>query len=175
MSKEISSYSSSCHAHHVYWSCNITLLLPPMSCHIHCDLDLVLLLWHILPMRIRSVTNLFEIFLCGSESAASRLLIGYICLVGEWSKTGLVSGWSSRRYSNNWRNPPSEEEVFKIRRARLVKHLQQCGTVPSCHGGCVEGANSLYYCILSLPFLCRQVFEVESNSISQEFPVQRFP
>ena len=48
-------------------------------------------------------------------------------IVGEWSKQGLANGWASLGYTNDWRKPPSEEEQYKIRRARMVKHMQQCG------------------------------------------------
>ena len=59
-------------------------------------------------------------------------------IVGEWSKQGLANGWASLGYTNDWRKPPSEEEQYKIRRARMVKHMQQCGKlttiyVPSAH------------------------------------------
>jgi len=47
-------------------------------------------------------------------------------VMDEW-KHSLVKGWQQLGYSQDWRSPPSEEEKYKIRRARIVKHLQQCG------------------------------------------------
>lgn len=55
------------------------------------------------------------------------LLSVCFCLIGEWSKQGLANGWASLGYTNDWRKPPSEEEQYKIKRARMVKHMQQCG------------------------------------------------
>ncbi|XP_067931877.1 ATPase MORC2-like isoform X2 [Watersipora subatra] len=47
-------------------------------------------------------------------------------VMGEWAKRGLLNLWAELGYTNDWRKPPSEDEKFKIRRARMVKHLQQC-------------------------------------------------
>ena len=66
--------------------------------------------------------------LFGDSTANSDLLTQFMaCLLGEWQKKGLASGWAELGYTNDWRKPPSEDENFKIRRARVVKHLQQCG------------------------------------------------
>lgn len=53
-------------------------------------------------------------------------------VMGEWSHKGIQDGWALLGYAQDWRKPPSEEEEYKIRRARLVKHLQQCGKLISC-------------------------------------------
>jgi len=73
--------------------------------------------------------HIFEPFITLDVLSLLNMMKAKLCSFAalEKNNSNPAQFWSEVGYTERWRAPPSEDEKFKQRRARLTRHLQQCG------------------------------------------------